>query len=233
MTLSIIIPAHNEEPNIEKVIRAVEKEVQVEHETVVVNDHSTDRTAEIVKRLSAEFRNLRQIENREEAGFANALRTGFKNAAGDMLVPVMADLCDEPHLINKMYALAGDGFDIVCGSRYMPGGRKIGGPALKSFFSRLVGVSLHALIGIPTHDISNSFKLYRKKRITGLGIGAKGFEVSVEIPLKAFFSGAKITEIPTTWQDRKEGESKFDCFKQGPRYLRLYLWAIAKKLSVK
>ncbi len=143
----------------------------------------------------------------------------------------MADLCDNPQTINKMYGRSKEGFDIVCGSRYMKGGRKIGGHRLKSFFSRFVGISLYLLIGIPTQDISNSFKLYRKKVLDAINIESKGFEISVEIPLKAYFLGYKITEIPTTWLNRKEGESKFEIIKHGSRYVKLYLWAIWKKIS--
>jgi dolichol-phosphate mannosyltransferase len=231
MDFSVIIPAHNEQASIAVVIRALEQGLRYVHEIVVVDDHSTDKTAEVVAGLSAEFKNLRLAQNFDSPGFANALKTGFRNAETDIVIPVMADLCDDPHTINKMYEKAQEGFDIVCGSRYMKGGKKIGGPAIKSFCSRFVGVSLHSLIGIPTRDISNSFKLYRRKILEEIDITSSGFEISAEIPLKAYFLGYKITEIPTTWLNRKEGKSKFGIFKHGSRYLKLYLWALWKKIS--
>ncbi len=231
MKLSIVVPAHNEQASIAAVIRALEQGIRYTHEIVVVDDHSTDKTAEAVAGLSVEYKNLRLVQNLDSPGFANALKTGFNNAKTDIVIPVMADLCDDPYTINKMYEKAQEGFDIVCGSRYIKGGRKIGGPVVKSFFSRFVGVSLHYLIGIPTYDLSNSLKLYRKKVIENINIESQGFEISVELPLKAYFLGYKISEIPTTWTDRKQGKSKFNASKEGPRYLKLYLWAIWKKLS--
>lgn len=197
----------------------------------MVDDHSTDKTTETVVGLSAEFKNVRLVQNLDSPGFANALKTGFRNAKTDVVIPVMADLCDDPQTINKMYERFKEGFDIVCGSRYMKGGRKIGGPRIKSFFSRFVGISLHLFTGIPTQDISNSFKLYRKKVLDSVNIESKGFEISAEIPLKAYFSGYKISEVVTTWVNRKAGESKFKVFKQGFGYLKLYLWAIFKEIA--
>jgi glycosyltransferase involved in cell wall biosynthesis len=234
MNLSIIIPAHNEEESIAEVIRHIEEKVSVAHEIVVVNDHSTDRTADIIADLARSYKNdIRLVENTDKPGFANALKTGFYHARANIIVPVMADLCDDPDTINRMYEKALEGFDIVCGSRYAEGGKKVGGPRLKTFFSRFFGVSLNRLIGIPTRDLSNSFKLYKKEIIEKADPEAKGFEISVEIPLKAFFLGYKITEIPTIWVNRKEGESKFKVFKQGPLYLKLYLWAICRKIFKK
>jgi len=231
MRFSIIIPAHNEEENIAKVIKALEENVFLGHEIVVVDDHSTDQTRDIVEGLTMQYKNkIRIVVNTKKPGFTNALMTGFAHAQTDYLLPVMADLCDDPDTINKMFEKIQEGYDIVCGSRYIKGGRKLGGPRLKSFFSRFAGVSLHSLIGIPTHDISNSFKMYKKEILDKIKICSQGFEISVEIPLKAYFLGYKITEIPTTWTDRKVGRSKFKVFRQGPLYGRLYLWALWKRI---
>jgi len=233
MKFSVIIPAHNEEGIIFKTVESLENVVIPGYEIVVVNDHSTDKTAEIVDILAKKYGNIRLVENTNEPGFTNALQSGFKNAKTDIFLPVMADLCDDPDTINKMYEKMLEGFDIVCGSRYMRGGRKIGVLSFKSFCSRFVGRSLHLLIGIPTYDISNSFKMYKKNVIESIIIESSGFDISAEIPLKAYFKGFKITEVPTTWVDRKEGKSKFKVFKQGPRYLKLYLWALMNKILVK
>jgi glycosyltransferase involved in cell wall biosynthesis len=230
MNFSVIIPAHNEEANIEKVINSLENNIAQDFEIVVIDDHCADNTADIVRSLAIKYKNIRLAKNNDNPGFANALKAGFNNIKSEIAIPVMADLCDDPKVVNKMYKLALAGFDIVCGSRYMKEGKKIGGPLLKTFFSRFVGLSLNFFVGIPTHDISNSFKLYKKKVLENIKIESGGFEISAEIPLKAYFLGFKITEIPTVWVDRKEGKSKFNLFKQGVGYLKLYLWALSKKL---
>lgn len=231
MTLSIIIPAHNEESNIQNVIEDIEKKVRLDHKIVVIDDHSTDKTADLVMELASKYKNKIILKKSLlQPGFANALKTGFENADSDFIIPVMADSCDDALTINKMYQKALEGYDIVCGSRYMKEGKKIGGPKIKTFFSLFVSKTLNKLINIPTQDISNSFKLYRKRVIRNIHIESKGFEISVEVPLRAFFAGYKITEVPTTWIDRKKGKSKFSVFKEGSGYVKLYLWCLWKRI---
>lgn len=226
MKITVVIPAHNEEEIISNTIKEIEKKINLEYEIIVVNDHSTDNTAVIVRDLMRQHTNLKLVDNDWERGFGNALRKGFLVSDSDLIIPVMADLCDDPRSIKEMYAKSQAGFDIVCGSRYMKGGTKIGGPLIQSLSSRFVGWSLKYLIGIPTFDVSNSFKCYRKNILDTIKIQSKGFEISMEITLKAFFSGFKITEVPTNWAGRFIGKSKFYLFKIAPNYIKLYLWAI-------
>jgi len=232
MKLSIVIPAHNEEENISNLIDQIQGYgLGIDFELVIVADHCSDRTAEIVSQKIKKFNNLRLVENKLEAGFANALRTGFSNAYGDLILPIMGDLCDELETIKKMYEKISQGYDVVCGSRYMKGGKRQGGSSLKSFLSRTGGRSLHFILSVPTHDIANSFKMYRKEVIKAVNIEARGFEISMELPLKAYYLGYKITEVPTVWREREKGKSSFKIFKLLPNYLKLYGWAIYKSLT--
>jgi dolichol-phosphate mannosyltransferase len=233
MKISIIVPAHNEEDNITDIISNIEQAVSIEHELVIVNDHSTDRTKELVQGFMSKYSNLRLVENKSEKGFANALRTGFSNAGNELVVPVMADLCDELSTINQMYDKIGQGYDVVCGSRYMKGGGHIAGPKVKGFFSSLVGCSLHFLLKLPTHDISNAFKMYRKSVLDSLTLESQAYEISMEIPLKAYYAGFKVTQVPTVWRGRARGKSSFKIFKLLPNYLKLYVWAIIKAMRLK
>jgi glycosyltransferase involved in cell wall biosynthesis len=229
MNITLIIPAHNEEAIIQKTIEGIEERVRCPYALIVVNDHSTDHTADVVRGLMKRYANLRLVDNDTGKGFADALRKGFSMADTAFAIPVMADLCDDPDTINVMEGLSVRGYDIICGSRYMKGGSKNGGPFLQSCFSRFVGVSLHHLIRIPTVDISNSFKCYRTELIRRLKTESRAFEFSMELTLKAYFSRAKITEVPTAWKGRDKGKSKFYITKVAWRYMKLYLWAIAKK----
>ena len=227
--LSIIIPACNEELSLGLTVERLEEIVKVDYEIVVVNDHSTDKTQEVALALAKRYKNIRVVDNPERGSFVNALLCGIKNIKAPFFVPVMADLCDDPKTINEMYKRMKEGYDIVVGSRYMPGGERIGGSMLKASFSNFVGNTLHFLIGIPTQDIPNAFKMYRCSILEGMQIKAKGFEVSAEIPLKAYFKGARISEVPTVWKERESGKSHFKLFRMGQRYVPLYLWAILKR----
>jgi dolichol-phosphate mannosyltransferase len=230
--LSIIIPAYNEEENIAEVIRQVENTFTFPYELVVVNDHSTDNTRRIVEDLRAKYKNIKFADNTLERGFANALRTGFRNSSGDAVIPVMADLCDDLLTIKAMLGKIEEGYDIVCGSRYIKSGARFGGPKLKGFLSFLAGKTLRYLLGVPTSDIANSFKMYRKKILETISIESKHFEVSMEIVLKSYFLGYKIREVPTVWHERTKGKSSFKVFKLLPYYLKWYIWAFGKKPPV-
>ncbi len=226
MKITLVIPAHNEEEVIAKTIKSMEERLGLDYQIVVVNDHSVDNTADVVRGLMKQYSNLKLVDNDTPKGFASALKKGFSVSNSDLIIPVMADLCDDPATIEDMYTKSLEGFDIVCGSRYMPGGTKAGGPFLQSLFSRFVGCSLRYLVGIPTFDVSNSFKCYRKNVLDSVKLESQGFEISMEITLKAYFAGSRITEVPTIWRGRSIGKSKFYLFKVAPRYIKLYLWAL-------
>lgn len=231
MRLAIIVPAHNEQENIVDAINKIESFLDIPHELIVVNDHSTDATAGLVQRASRQYSNIRLVENLNERGFANAIKTGFANNKADVVALVMADLCDDLHTLKEMFKKINEGDDVVCGARYIKGGARIGGSKIKGFFSCFVGWSLHYLLGIPGHDIANAFKMYRKNVLDNIDIESKGFEISMEIPLKAYYSGFKISEVPTAWRERTKGKSNFRMFKLLPSYLKLYIWAIVKRIT--
>lgn len=231
MRLSIIIPAHNEEENIAQVIERVESSVDADYELVIVNDHSRDKTPLLVEEARKRYANIRLVENNLEGGFANALRTGFRSSSGEVVIPVMGDLCDDLATIKAMLEKIDQGYDIVCGCRYIKGGRRQGGSRLKGLLSAGAGWTLYYLLGIPTHDIANAFKMYRKNVLDGIDIKAKGFEISMEIPLKGYYKGFKITEVPTVWKEREKGQSTFKIFKLLPEYLKLYFWGIFMRIS--
>lgn len=230
MKLSVIVPAYNEEDNIIDVINKIEEALEIPHELVVVNDHSIDTTAQLVTGFARQYNNIRLVENKLSRGFANALKTGFSSVATDIAVPVMADLCDDLSTLKKMFEKINQGYDVVCGSRYIKGGSRQGGSRLKGFFSCFVGRSLKILLGLPTHDIANAFKMYRKGVIESIDIQSQGFEISMEIPLKAYFLGFRITELPTVWKERTKGKSSFRMFKLFPDYFKLYIWAFLRRL---
>ena len=160
------------------------------------------------------------------------IKTGFDVADGDMALIVMADGADELSNVDEMFKRINKGFDIVCGSRYMRGGKQIGGPWLKKMFSRIAGTSLYYLIALPTHDATNSFKMYRKKCLNGIAIeSAVGFELALELVTKAFMNGCKITEVPCIWRDNPDKRSRFKLWRWLPQYLHWYWFAVKNKFN--
>lgn len=231
--VSIIIPARNEEKSIEKTILSLKSNLKIPYRLLIINDQSTDQTAEIVKNLIKSDKNIALINtSSNRGGFANALSLGFQKSPDEFVLPVMADLCDDPKTIDKMYQKMLEGFDIVAGSRYIKDGGKIGGPRLQGFLSEFVCKSLKIITGVPTTDLSNSFKIYRKSILNKTRLDpTKGVEISMDLTLQVYFKGGKITEVPTYWKGRKMGKSKFKILERFPRYLKIYIWAISQRLQ--
>ena len=228
--LYIVVPALNEEKIIAQTLGRIEAEVGLPHELIVVDDHSTDRTADVVRSFGKRHPNVSVISNEGPNGFGNALKAGYTAAGSGAIVTMMADLCDDPQTIAPMYAKIVEGYDLVCGSRYMPGGGKQDEDSeVKGMFSRFVGLSLRRLVGMPTHDTTNAFKMYRSEVLKSLSMEEAGFACSMEIAIKAFFRGAKITEVPTVWRGRTAGKSKFSLLKGCKGYLRWYAWALLSR----
>ena len=170
------------------------------------------------------------MKNSYGRGVVGAIRTGFDAAPDGPVLVVMADLSDDLGQVSKMLELYRRGSHIVVGSRYMKGGRLIGGPWFKQLLSRLSGLSLYWFRGIPTHDATNAFKIYDRAMLDTIPIESKGgFELSLEITVKAFLAGYTISETPSTWRDRTAGESRFKLLKWLPHYLKWYLMAFQPK----
>jgi hypothetical protein len=142
----------------------------------------------------------------------------------------MADGSDDPKDVDRMLEVARSGAAVVSGSRYMRGGRQLGGPLLKRTLSRLAGLSLHWVAGLPTHDPTNSFRLYSRSLLDAVEIeSVGGFEVGLELTVKAHERGLRVAEVPTTWRDRTAGQSRFRLWRWGPHYLRWYLRALGAR----
>lgn len=232
--LSVVCPVYNERDNIKKTFDKIHSNVKIPMEILVVYDYDEDNTIEEVRKISSNYKSeILLVKNMYGRGVLNAIKTGFKKARFDAVLVIMADLSDDLSVVEKMYELITlQGYDIVCGSRYMKGGKQIGGPLIKKTLSRLAGVSLHIFTKIPTHDVTNSFKMYRKSLLEEINIESKGgFEIGMEIVVKAFIMDKKITEVSSIWYDRTSGKSNFKLMAWLPSYIRWYFYAFKKFLK--
>lgn len=232
MKLSIIIPVYHEEKNIEKIIKQLHSQVKTPNEILIIYDTKQDPTYPAVQKHLKKYKNITLLQNNNgnKKGVMNAIKTGFDNAKGEAIVVVMADLSDDISQIDAMYSLLKRGYDIIAASRYMPGGKKVGGPFIKTFLSKTAGLTLHKVFKVPTHDATNAYKMYRRDIFKKIRIESTGgFEYSLEIILKAFKKGYKITEIPTSWHDREAGKSNFKLKDWLPQYIKTYLLVFKNK----
>lgn len=226
--LTIVIPVYNEGAHILCTLDEIRKHLRVPAVVSVVYDTESDNTLPPVRQLPADFRPpVRLIRNAYGRGALNAIKTGLETAQTEFIIVTMADLSDPPEVMNAMVEAAKHAHaDIVCASRYMKGGKQFGGPKFKGFLSRTAGQLLCWLARIPTHDPTNSFKLYRKSFIHATPIESSGgFELGIELVVKAHRAKRTVVEVPTIWRDRVQGTSNFKLWKWLPCYMRWFLYA--------
>ena len=202
------------------------------HEILVVYDFDEDTTVPVIERLHADVPAIRGLRNDLGRGVLNAMKAGIAASTGDYVLISMADGSDEPQVVDPMVELARGGADVVSASRYMRGGHQVGGPLLKRLMSRAAGLTLHWFGGVATHDPTNNFKLYSRRFLDATPIESEaGFELALELTVKATLARRRVAEVPTTWRDRTAGQSNFKLRKWLPHYLHWYWVAMRRPVD--
>lgn len=235
LLLSVVIPAHNEEGDIRQTVTALSGILDTEaitHEIIVVNDHSSDRTAAIVKDLMTALPSVRGVENAKyPAGFGFAVRTGLEVFTGDAVCIVMADSSDDPTDVIKYYRKLLEGYDCVFGSRFIKGSKVVKYPWHKLALNRIANTCIRLLFYHGLNDTTNAFKCYRRNVIEGVQpLLSCHFNLTVELPLKAIVRGYSFAVVPVNWYGRTSGVSKLKIKEMGSRYLFIVLYALLEKL---
>jgi glycosyltransferase involved in cell wall biosynthesis len=231
--VSVIVTAYEEGdailPHLDRIFEAVNLPCEV----LVVVDSPDDSTMPYLEKYARAEPRLLPTVNTYGRGPARAIRFGIDAARADVVVVTMADGCDDPQQIDQLTRLVERGVVIAAASRYMRSGQQVGGPAFKSFLSRMAGRSLHTLARVGTHDATNSFKAYNRKFVQDVGIDSDdGFEVGLELVAKARRLRLPIAELPTIWLDRTIGMTNFKMAAWLPRYIKWYRFAFGPKLNV-
>jgi dolichol-phosphate mannosyltransferase len=229
--VSLVIPAHREGPSIGAVLDRIVESVTLPFEALVVVDFEDDETVDVVRgRGDDRFRVLVGTYGR---GPSHAIRFGIDAARAATIVVTMADGSDDPRQVDDLARLVERGVVVAAASRYSSGGQQVGGPLLKTTLSRLAGRSLHLLARVGTRDATNSFKAYSAAFLRDVGIESRhGFEIGIELTAKARRLRLPVAEIPTIWLDREAGVSNFNVAAWIPYYLRWYLFAFGRKLTI-
>jgi dolichol-phosphate mannosyltransferase len=231
--LSVIIPAHNEEGSIAKTVESVIRELSsedIEHEVLVVNDDSTDRTKVVLEELKALYPTLRYVDNQAPNGFGLAVRRGLDLFTGDAVAIVMGDGSDSPEDVVRGFRKLEEGYECVFGSRFIKGSQVIDYPKHKLLINRLANSFVKTLFSFSYNDTTNAFKCYRREVIEGAQpLISKHFNLTVELPLKAIIRGYSYAVVPISWTNRKTGISKLKIREMGSRYLFIVLYLFLEK----
>jgi hypothetical protein len=227
--LTVVVPVYNEGANLPEWWRAAAPYVPAGTVVRLIYDFEEDDTLPVARALAAAGAPIEWVRNRGK-GVLGALLTGLSSVEAGPVLVSMADLCDDLSAVPAMLEAYAGGASVVVASRFMTGGRQLGGPLLKRWLARCGSAVLH-LAGFPVRDASNSFRLYDSGLVKRISIESTGgFEIGFEITLKAWQAGARIVEVPTTWRERVRGESRFRTWRWLPRYARLWARAFAHGL---
>ena len=210
--LDILIPVFNEDETIVKTIENIFSAVKYDYKIIICYDYDEDPTLKIIKESFPHNSEIVFVKNFAQ-GFNNALISGFKSSTAKAVVVFMADDHINHNIINLCYEKFTEGYQVVCPSRFIRGGKMTGNPFLKGIITKLVSFFLFNFTSFPIKDSTNSFRLFSKELINKVKIESnKGFTLSLELTAKAHRLGYKITEIPTIWVERDKGKSRFKLF---------------------
>jgi dolichol-phosphate mannosyltransferase len=237
MKFSIVIPAHNEEGCIGSTLEALTAklaESEYDYEIVVVADHCSDSTEDIVAKFAEKNSRIVLVQNKKSGGFGMAVRAGLDAYSGDAVTIFMADASDSPDNVLEYFANIADGAECVFGSRFIKGGKVVDYPKHKLILNRFVNWLIRILFQHGLNDTTNAFKCYRREVIDGCRpFLAPHFNLTVEIPLKAVIRGYKYKVIPISWYNRQVGISKLKLKEMGSRYFFIIIYCLLEKWMVK
>lgn len=234
MRTLVVVPTHNEEANVGKVIDALATHV-ADVDIIVIDDASTDATRAIVRARSGDH--LRLIERDDKRGLGDAYVHAFEIALAegyDAVVQLDADLSHDPSVLPTMLALTGHGIDVVIGSRYVPGGSVVGWPRRRTWLSRWGNRYAAIALGLAINDATAGYRTYSAKTLRAIdldAIAAEGYAFQIEMTYRAVLAGCSIVEVPITFHDRVAGASKMSGKIVWEAFVLVTRWALTDALS--
>jgi len=203
-SLSLVLPAFNEEANIEAVVRdslATLPAFTAEYDIIVVDDGSRDRTAKIVSRLATQDSHVRLVRHSRNRGYGAALTSGFRASTGDFVMFMDADRQFDIRDFRLLAPFAAE-YDIVAGFRM-----ERSDPLHRRVFAELFNVAVRVLFGVHLRDIDCAFKLFRGDLLRGMHLTAPGALINTEIQAKARRQGARLQQVGVHHYSRVAGEA--------------------------
>ncbi|MFL2515834.1 MAG: glycosyltransferase family 2 protein [Parasynechococcus sp.] len=205
LDLSVVVPLYNEEeslPHLVEQLLAALRPSGERFELVLVNDGSSDRTAEVLERLSQDIPELVGVLLRKNYGQTAAMAAGFDVAQGEVIVSLDGDLQNDPADIPMLLAKLREGYDLVSGWRHQRQDAALQRKLPSKIANRLIG----RVTGVRLHDYGCSLKAYRRDVLSDMRLYG---ELHRFLPALAFIEGARITEVKVNHRARQFGSSKY------------------------
>lgn len=202
--LSVIIPLFNEEESLNPLtneIRKALKPINISYEIIFIDDGSTDNSLKLIKEICRTDKRFKFFSFRKNYGKSAAIQIGFKNATGDAIVTMDADLQDDPNEVPNLIKKLEEGYDLVSGWKKVRHD-----PFIKKISSRFFNFVTRIISGIEIHDFNCGLKAYRKEVTENIKVYG---ELHRYVPLLADWQGFKVTELPVKHHPRRYGVTKF------------------------
>ena len=239
MLVAILIPTINERENIEQLIPRTLNLLADKHlngHLFVIDDESPDGTADTVEKLD-DGRGLVHVMRRQgKRGLGSAYKDGFQfilEKGYDGAVEMDADLSHDPAYLPEFFTALAEGYDLIIGSRYIPGGSIPEWTRYRRFMSRSMNTSVRLLLGLKTKDCTSGYRAYSANALRTIDltkVQSDGYAFQVEMTLQCQQAGLRIREVPIAFVDRRRGESKLSSKEQW-RFLKAILRLALDRLS--
>ena len=206
--LSVIIPTYNEKDNITPLVERIHQTLAGrDYEIIFVDDNSTDGTIEIAEGLATRYP-VKLFIRREEKGLATAVIHGIKQASGNIIGVMDADLQHPPEVLPRLLQAIEGGADIVFASRYVPGGGSRGFSLSRQIISKVAAMISHVLLPSSRRvkDPLTGFFVFRREKVDAAKLKPQGYKISLEVLLVGDFKSVK--EVPFIFEERGAGQSK-------------------------
>ena len=209
----VILPTYNEAENLERIVSAVLERLPEDGRVLVVDDNSPDGTGEIADRLAASNESISVLHRQDKEGLGPAYLAGFHvalEAGAQRIVEMDADFSHDPAYLPQLIGAA-DHYDLVIGSRYVPGGGVTDWGTMRRFISRGGSIYARLALRVPVRDLTGGFKCFRREVLEAINldtIEARGYAFQVETTYRALKAGFRVVEIPIVFRDRTDGTSK-------------------------
>lgn len=211
---AVILPTYCEAENIQSLVRTIES-LGSDVDILVIDDSSPDGTAEIVRGLQKDHKNVQLVIRPYKDGLGTAITDGFrfilsKPNPPSYIITMDADYSHNPLDIPRLLQLASEGYDVVIGSRYCRGGKVQGWNLTRLAISSVANRMTAALIALPLSDFTSGFRCYSRKYVETVlpELHSQTYEIQIETLRQAHIHSARVKEIPIIFTNRKRGKSK-------------------------
>ncbi len=228
--VAVLIPTYNERENLPRIVARV-RAACPSVDVVVLDDNSPDGTGSVADDLAAVDPQVFVIHRAEKAGLGAAYLQGFTWALDegyDAVVEMDADGSHQPEHLPELLAAAEEA-DLVIGSRWVPGGAVVNWPAHRKALSVCANAYTRLLLGMPVHDATAGYRLYRAEALKAIGLGdvaSQGYCFQVDLTRRAVQAGLTVVEVPITFVEREVGESKMSRSVMSEALTRITAWGI-------